>query len=84
MYVIDGVFCPLVNVPPFTLQLYVAPEPAFGTDATLPLEFRQATPAVIVQFAVELIGTVFELVHEQPLALVSVTEMATAEPDPAA
>src|SRR5262245_30288927 len=33
-----GVPCPEVIVPPLTVQIYVPPGPASGTEATMPLE----------------------------------------------
>ena len=50
----EGVFCPLVSVPPLTVQEYEAPAPALATDAVFPLEPRQAeVAAVIAQFVLD-------------------------------
>lgn len=76
-----GVPWPDVIVPFFRLQTYVAPGPASGTVAVLPVELRQAMAfAVISADGLSTIGmvTLEELLHPWPA--VTVTPSVT-EPD---
>jgi D-arabinose 5-phosphate isomerase GutQ len=69
---------PLVMVPLVIPQEYVAPAPAFGTDAVCPDELAQTDDgAVIVASGSGSIVTLVELLVEQPAEVWTVTERPT-------
>lgn len=78
------VFTADVIVPPVMFQLYVAPVPAFGTDALLPVEEAQTVDdEVIAEDGNDCTVTTLELLLEQPWLFVTVTETVSELPVPA-
>lgn len=84
VYRMLAVPAPDVIVPLLMVQVYVAPEPALGTEAELFLEpFRTLAAAVMVAEGSARMATFALPLAVQPAAVETVTEMVAEPPVPA-
>lgn len=70
--------CPAVIVPPVMLHVYIAPAPASGTEAVLPVAFAHTTDGAVIVASGLGLTVIVALPDEEPLAKFA-SEIAVTE-----